>query len=275
MPDLTGVSETMLLALHSRAGEAKRADGVLADPEGLRIYESINYDFSRRFGNSAGALAVRAAEIDRVLRQWLAQHRDGFVVSLGEGLETQAQRVDNGRVRWLSVDLPEAIRLRECFIPPTDRFHHLAVSALDRAWMDAVEPSSGLFIVAQGLFMYLDPEAVRRLFVDIAERFPGADMVFDVVPRWFSHLTLWGLRRTPQYRFPPMPWGINRDEIEPTLRRWHPRLASIELLPYQMPRGAMHDIDPFLRLNPLFRNIVPNLVHIRSQKGGNPRSDTP
>ena len=66
-------------------------------------------------------------------------------------------------------------------------------------------------------------------------------MVFDVVPRWFSHLTLWGLRRTPQYRFPPMPWGINRDEIEPTLRRWHPRLASIELLPYQMPRGAMHE----------------------------------
>ena len=99
-----GVSETMLLALHSRAGEAKQWRS--CDPEGLRIYKSMNYDFSRRFGEFAGALAVRAAEIDRVLRQWLAQHRDGFVVSLGEGLETQARRVDNGRVRWLSGRLP-------------------------------------------------------------------------------------------------------------------------------------------------------------------------
>jgi O-methyltransferase involved in polyketide biosynthesis len=32
-------------------------------------------------------------------------------VSLGEGLETQGRRVDNGRLRWLSVDLPDAIRL--------------------------------------------------------------------------------------------------------------------------------------------------------------------
>src|SRR5579883_1518782 len=115
----------MLLALHNRAAEAKRADGVLADPEGLRIYESINYDFGRHFGNSQGALAIRAAEIDRVLRQWLAQCPDGFVVSLGEGLETQARRVDNGRVRWLSVDFSDAIRLRERYIPPTDRFRHL------------------------------------------------------------------------------------------------------------------------------------------------------
>jgi hypothetical protein len=27
----------------------------------------------------------------------------------------------------------------------------------------------------------------------IADRFPAAEIVFDAVPRWFSHLTLWGL----------------------------------------------------------------------------------
>jgi O-methyltransferase involved in polyketide biosynthesis len=262
VPNLAGVSETMLLALHNRAVEAKRRDGILSDPDGLRIYEAIDYDFDSHFGHSEGSLAVRAAETDRVLRQWLERHPDGFVVSLGEGLETQARRVDNGRMRWLSVDLPEAIRLRDGFVPPTDRFRHLAASALDRAWMDAVEPSSGVFVVAQGLLMYLEPAAVRRLFVDIAERFPGAEMVFDVIPRWFSRLTLWGLRRTPHYRLPAMPWGINRDEIEPTLRRWYPHLAKVEFLRYRMPRGVMRDLDPFVRLIPLFRNAVPNLVHV-------------
>jgi O-methyltransferase involved in polyketide biosynthesis len=266
VPDLSTLPETMLLALNDRAVEAKRPDGVLTDPTSVRIYEAIDYDFTFRFGGSEGSLAVRAAEIDRVLRQWLADHPNGFVVSLGEGLETQVRRVDNGRMRWLSVDLPEAIRLRECFISPTDRFRHLAASALDRAWMEAVEASFGVFIVAQGLFMYLEPEAVRRLLVDIAERFPGAQIVFDVVPRWFSRLTLLGLWRTRNYRFPPMPWGINCDEIEQTLRQWSPVLGNVRLLRYCMPRGVFHDLDSILRLNPLFRNAVPNLVHVTTAK---------
>jgi O-methyltransferase involved in polyketide biosynthesis len=265
--DLTGVSETMLLALHNRAVEAERRDGALIDPDCVRIHEAIDYDFELRFGNSAGSLAVRAAEIDRILRQWLERHPDGFVVSLGEGLETQARRVDNGRMRWLSVDLPDAIRLRECFIPPTDRFRHLAASALDRAWMDAVRPSSGVFIVAQGLFMYLEPEAVRHLFVNIAERFPRAEMAFDVVPRWFSRLTLWGFVRSPHYRLPPMPWGINCDEIEPTLRDWYPPLAAVELLQYRLPRGMLHDLAPIFRLILPLRNAVPSLVHVTLGRG--------
>lgn len=204
-PELAGVSETMLWGLHNRASEARRADGALTDPVCVRIHDAIDYDFVRHFGDAQGSLSVRAAEIDRVIRRWLESHPDGLVVSLGEGLETQAWRVDNGRMRWLSVDLPDAIRIREVFLQPTDRFSHMSVSAHDPAWMDAVDLSSGVFIVAQGLLMYLEPEKVRRLLSDIADRFPGAEMVFDVVPRWFSRLTMSGLWQTPHYRLPPMP----------------------------------------------------------------------
>ncbi len=92
--------------LHNRASEARRPDGVLADIDSVRIHEAIEYDFAGHFGDPVGSLAVRAAEIDRALRDWLERHPDGCVVSLGEGLETQVRRVDNGRVRWLSVDYP-------------------------------------------------------------------------------------------------------------------------------------------------------------------------
>jgi O-methyltransferase involved in polyketide biosynthesis len=101
VPNLTGVSETMLLALYNRAVEAKRRDAVLIDPDSVRIYETIDCDLRHRFGNSEGSLAVRVAEFDRVLRQWLECHPEGLVVSLGEGLETQVRRIDNGRMRWL------------------------------------------------------------------------------------------------------------------------------------------------------------------------------
>src|SRR5258708_5015055 len=115
VPNLTGVSETMLLALHNRAVEAKRRDGVLIDPDSVRIYEAIDYDFRLHFGHSEGSLAVRAAETDRVSRQWLARHPEGFVVSLGEGLETQVRRVSHRRQRWRSLGLSRTVPARGSF----------------------------------------------------------------------------------------------------------------------------------------------------------------
>jgi O-methyltransferase involved in polyketide biosynthesis len=260
--DLADVSETMLWSLHNRASEAKRPDGVLVDPESVRIYSAINYNFARHFGDPLGSLAARAAEIDRALRSWLEHHPDGTIVSLGEGLETQSRRVDNGRMRWLSVDLPDAIRLRERFLAPTDRFRHVAASALDPVWMDEVDPSSGVFVVAQGLLMYLDPERVRQLFAGIINRFVGAELVFDTIPRWFSHLTLLGLNQTASYRLPPMPWGINRDEIQPTLRRWHPCVATVAFLSYRVPRGLPNLFASMVSQMPVARHGVPSLVHV-------------
>jgi O-methyltransferase involved in polyketide biosynthesis len=260
-PGLADVPETMLWALHNRASESSRQDGVLRDPDSVRIHQSLDYDFRRQFGTPAGSLAMRAAEIDKVLTRWIARHPDGVVVSLGEGLETQAKRVDNGRVRWLTVDLPDAIRLREQFIPPTHRFRHAALSALDPAWMDQVDRSCGVFIVAQGLLMYLQPEMVRTLFAGIGSHFPAAEIVFDAVPRWFSRLTLLGLHQTRHYRLPPMPWGINRDEIGPALRRWLPHLASVTFLDYRMPRGLPALAAHMIGRVPFLRHEVPSLVH--------------
>ncbi len=261
-PRLAGVSETMLWALHNRATEAARADGVLVDPDSVRIHRAIDYDFAGQFGDPAGSLAARAAGIDDVLRRWIQRHPAGMVVSLGEGLETQAHRVDDGRVRWLSVDLPDAIRLREHFIAPSDRFRHVAASALDPAWMDAVDATHGVFIVAQGLLMYLEPAEVRRLLCAVAERFPGCEMVFDVIPPWFSSLTLRGLNQTPRYCLPPMPWGISRDELAETLARWHPRLTGLSFLDYRAPRGLPSLLASLLDGIPGGRNAAPSLAHV-------------
>ncbi len=105
-----GVSETMLWTLYDRACEARRPDGILKDPDSVRICNAIDYDFVRRFGEPVGSFAARAARIDQLLTRWLERHPDGLVVSLGEGLETQAHRVDNGQMQWITVDLPAAIR---------------------------------------------------------------------------------------------------------------------------------------------------------------------
>jgi O-methyltransferase involved in polyketide biosynthesis len=275
VPDLAGVSETMLWSLFNRASEAQRPDSAFVDPESVRIQSAIKYDFAAHFGVPLGSLAARAIEIDRALRAWLGRHPEGVVVSLGEGLETQSRRVDNGRMRWLTVELPDAIRLRGRFLAPTHRFRHIAASALDPIWMDAVDPSAGVFIVAQGLLMYLAPENVRQLFASIAERFPGSEVVFDTIPRWFSDLTLLGLNQTISYRLPPMPWGINRDEVEPTLRSWHPRVATVACLSYRSPRGLPRLFAGITDQIPVARHGVPGLVYVAIGKDDGHSPKTP
>jgi O-methyltransferase involved in polyketide biosynthesis len=261
-PGLSGISETMLWSLHNRACEARRHDRILDDPRTISIHDAISYDFHASFGTPSGSLAARAARIDEALRQWLVKTPDGLVVSLGEGLETQASRVDNGRMRWLSVDLPHAISLRERFIAPTSRFTHLAASALLPGWMDHVDASAGLCVIAQGLLMYFQPDLVEQLFCSIAARFPGAMMVFDTVPSWFSRLTLKGHQQTPHYRLPPMPWGIDQNRIEETLKTWHPGVRDVEFLAYRAPRGMHRYISGVVHAMPVFRHQVPCLLRV-------------
>jgi len=244
---LDGVPETMLWTLHARAGEFNLPGSVLRDARAAALVRLIDCDFAGRFGPPNRLFAVRAALLDKAIRRWSRKHPNGLVVSLGEGLETQAWRVDNGTLRWLSVDLPESIGAREVFLLPGGRFKHLAADVTGDAWLSKVDASQGVFFVAQGLFMYLRPEAVEALFKRLAETFPGAEIAFDVVPRSLSRATCTKQAAGQYFPVPPMPWGLDRNEIAPTLKSWHPGLKRLRFLPYRVPGrlptwlGRIHD----------------------------------
>lgn len=114
---------------------------------------------------------------DHVMREFLAEHPGGTVVSLGEGLEAGFWRIADPRVRWVSVDLPAIIALREQLLPIEPQVGNIACSALDRSWMDAVEPDADVLISAQGLLMYFQPTDVIALISDCARRFSGGRMI--------------------------------------------------------------------------------------------------
>lgn len=254
----------MLWTLHNRASEALRTDAWLRDPEAVRIYRAIAYDYERSFGRPDASHAVRSQIFDEAVRPWMAAHPGGTVVELGCGLETQFQRLDDGCVRWLCVDVPEAIEIRERFLAPGGRCRHLRRSALDPAWMDEVDPGRGVFVTAQGLLMYFEEYETRALLTAILDRFPGVDIMFDTIPRWFSRKTLTGLWKTRHYRTPPMPWGVNRDEIEPLLHDWSPRVRSVNNMPYRRLRSFPACLFPWLMRLPGLGKFAPAIVHVRS-----------
>ena len=240
--DLGGVPETLLWNLYQRATEARQPHPVLQDPRAVELVESIDYPFAQRFGT--GGLgqwqALRAATFDREVRRFLAAHPDGTVVALGEGLETQFWRVDNGTVHWLTVDLPETVELRERLLgEATGRRQVFAGSAVDETWMDRVDPGRGVLVTAQGLLMYLQPAEVHDLVAALARRFPGAELVLDGVPPWFSRRTLAGQMRTRQgYVTPPMPWALDLAERRRLLGL--PGVDEVRDLVPPRGRGALH-----------------------------------
>jgi O-methyltransferase involved in polyketide biosynthesis len=264
---LLGVPETMLWTLYNRASEALRPESLLTDPEAIRIFEAIDYDFERSFGRPDQSHAMRSRMFDRVVRPWILAHPGGTVVELASGLETQFQRCDDGDVNWVCVDVPEAIAVRRRFLREGPRCRYVAKSALDVSWMSGIDASRGLFVTAQGLLMYLQESEVRALLRAILERFPGVELMFDAIPRWFSKKTLDGFYKTPHYRAPAMPWGIDRDELEPTLRSWSPRFREISVAPFGAERGLSGALLQLCARLPFLRNLPPSIVHARSAAG--------
>lgn len=163
----------------------ERADGA-AREAGLRAGDRVkrlDYDFRGRFGRPTVFHPIRARVGDDLIRDYLSRTREEpVVVALGEGLDSQLWRVDDGRVRWVSVDLPDAIRVRERFLPAHPRASHVAGSILEPAWLDAVPTSAPPFIAAAGVLMYFTESDVRSLLTRIGERFPGAEIFFDAIP---------------------------------------------------------------------------------------------
>ncbi|MBG0809051.1 class I SAM-dependent methyltransferase [Methylosinus sp. H3A] len=261
-PNLTGVPETMLWTLHNRAGEALRADGLLHDQKLVEIYRALDYDYEASFGKAQPSHASRAVVFDTEIRAFLKAHPNGVIVNLGEGLETHRFRIaDNGAALWITVDLPESIAIRERFIKPDDRHRHVALSALDRRWFDEVPRGRPVFVTAQGLLMYLPPEETASLLRDMALRFPKAQLLFDHVPRWLSKATLKGHRLTPNFTIPPMPWGVDRSEIEPTMRSWAV-IETVETFDYRLYRGWRGLVFRWLSRFAFWRERVPAITRV-------------
>jgi O-methyltransferase involved in polyketide biosynthesis len=212
---LEGVSATTLWTLHNRGTEAKRSDGVIRDPWAVTLLDAIDYDYLK-FGKPNQSHGLRAVAFDTAAREYLTAHPGAAVVALAEGLQSSFWRLERTGVidgsTWYSIDLPPVMELRRRLLPGDDRIVELAQSALDRSWMDRVDSSRGVFITAEGLLMYLEPDDALDLIRDCAARFPGGRMMFDSIPHWFSKRTLTGVKLSDRYIAPAMPFGLSADE---------------------------------------------------------------
>lgn len=266
---LGDVSETLLWTLYHRALEARRPDAVLEDPMAVALVDRIDFPFAERFGSGGLAQwqAMRALAFDDRVRRFAAAHPGGTVVALGEGLETQFWRVDDGSVGWVSVDLDEVIALRRELLPASPRVRTLAMSALDTRWLGEVDRDRPVLVTAQGLLMYLEPADVARLVVECARALPGRTMLFDAVPRWLSERSRRGALETREgYRVPTWRWGMGRAQQRQIARL--PGVVGLHHVGLSRGRGVLHGAAlPAASRSPGVRRLLPMVFEMRFADG--------
>jgi len=182
---LGAVQETLFIPLAGRARASRRRRPVLRDPKAEEMVASIDYDAAKYGRGTGGTVTVlRTAIFDFWVRAFLGEHPAGTVVEIGTGLNARFERVDNGAVNWIDLDLPDTIELRRAFFTDTGRRRMVAASVLDEAWLQTVAGLPGpYFFVAEGVLVYLPEDEVTKVLARIAERFPGALVALDTYHR--------------------------------------------------------------------------------------------
>ncbi|MCA9969014.1 MAG: class I SAM-dependent methyltransferase, partial [Anaerolineales bacterium] len=190
---LSDVSATMLLTLYARALETLSPDPILVDEKAVALRERLNPlldpaadELSRKLaqGDLPPALlqtmSLRARHFDRQAEAFLGRRPDGAIVNLGCGLDTRFDRIDDGRLQFYDLDLPDVIALKRQLVAETDRYQFIASSVLDFAWMDRLAGQRPYLFLAEGLFMYLPLADVRALVLALQARFPGSELLCEV-----------------------------------------------------------------------------------------------
>jgi len=271
--DLGSVQKTLLLPLWGRAVETRKPNPILVDEAAARILRDTGYDFStiaaRMSFVSQLAWVVRCAHMDRTLRAFLARRPDATVVNLGCGLDTTFERVDNGRVQWIDLDMPDAIALRREFIKESERRRFFATSMLDTGWLECVDRNRPVFFMAMGLFYYIPELNLKTFLKTIAEKVPAGEMLFDACSEFG--------RKTANKRV-IRDGGMSEDaclvwalENPREVATWDPRIEVMESYPLfrGMKRGRSLKEKWGMFLSDKLRAM--SMVHLRIGTGGDVR----
>ncbi len=259
LKNLDAVAETLLIPLCYRAVEARRQDPLVRDPRAQEIIDQLGVDPAhlklRPFQHVFAML--RARQYDRWARAFLANHPNPVVVEIGCGLDARFVRLDYGTGRWVDMDLPEVISLRRRFFTDTGRRQMLAHSVFNLDWMDCIPSAGNYLFIAEGVFPYFNEDEVRPVFIALAERFSGSEMIVDALSPFMVHASA----INPSFRgYQVRPrWSVSDPR---SIETWYSGIEVLETYTYfGQPEPRLANVW-WMAKTPLLRNIA-RVLHLR------------
>jgi len=176
------VQETLLLPLWGRAHETTKEKPRLSDEKAVEIIKNINYDFStiaETQSLSQHGWVARSLHMDKMALDFIKEHPEGTIINIGCGMDTTFSRVDNGKIMFYELDLPDVIELRKHFFKDSKRHKSIASSFLDTGWFEKIKFSHEVLFLAGGVFYYFDEEKIKNFFIAAANYFGKCSFYFD------------------------------------------------------------------------------------------------
>ncbi|MBN2697561.1 MAG: class I SAM-dependent methyltransferase [Bacteroidales bacterium] len=180
---LGSVQETLLLPLWGRAIESHKRKPLLMDSKAVSIMDGISYDFtaiSKNINNlTRHSWIARSIYFDKKIKSFIKIFPEATIINIGCGLDTTFDRVDNGTIHWIDLDLPDTIELRRKFISETNRNKFISKSVFDASWYDIIEKKDHVMLLIAGVLYYFDESDIKKLFNDFHIFLPGVEIIFD------------------------------------------------------------------------------------------------
>jgi O-methyltransferase involved in polyketide biosynthesis len=189
------VRHTMLMIVAARAVSHKKApDTGFSDSWAVGVVSSLPWDLTRYQQDLCFVrhVALRAKLMDTIIAGFFEKNPDSSGAGLGCGLCARGRRIKaifkknlkDTSFRWIDIDLPEVVRLRERYFPPLPDEILMEGSVSDTAWLDTMPATrSPMILVMEGVSPYLSLEENRSLFRNLGARLEGtgSEMVFDFI----------------------------------------------------------------------------------------------
>lgn len=188
-PVLDGTTETMLQSFYARANYSKSKRHKFYDTKAVELVEKIDYDFDDASKDStmSNGVIARTLVFDELVKKFIDENPDCTVVNIACGLDTRFYRMDNGRITWYNVDLPEVINVRNQIYAEHDRVSNIGISATNPKWAKKIKVSGKMLFIIEGLSMYLTREENAQMLSIINDNFDNAYVLMEfLAKRWVS-----------------------------------------------------------------------------------------
>ena len=210
---LRGVPKTLLISLKARAYESMDPKGLIRDQKSIDIAKALGCTLDNpkeislltRIGTGKRTLVF-----DDYTGDFLRRFPDGTIVNLACGLDTRFKRLDNGKLRWFDLDLPETIAIRRQFFKESERYQFIEKSVLDFSWTDDIPKDKPVLITAEGLFCYFTETEVRSILKHVAKTIPYAEFIIESIAPFMVKNS----NKHPDVKHydAPFKWAVNSGE---------------------------------------------------------------
>ena len=175
------IQETALIPLAIKASETARPNARIRDEKAKAIIDALGVDVSKYdpFLSHEGVVA-RTIMFRDTLKYLLEKYPDAVCINLGCGFDDKFSQVDNGRLRWFDVDLPDQIAVRRKVFQDRDRCTMLDGDALDGAWTKTLPKADMYIIVVEGVLEYFSKEQVKTCLNMLCDCFPHGYLLAEL-----------------------------------------------------------------------------------------------